>query len=153
MGDVLSLVERAQEQTSVEDAEKLQARMFKGQFNLEDFLEQLQKIKQMGPLNQLLDMIPGLGGQLRQAKAQISDDDYKHIEAIIFSMTPEERRRPELIGKRRSLRIAKGSGRTQAEVRQLLKQFGEMQKMMGQVGKMAKKGGGRMPPGMPNLPF
>ncbi len=90
---------------------------------------------------------------MRQAKAQISDDDYKHIEAIIFSMTPEERRRPELIGKRRSLRIAKGSGRTQAEVRQLLKQFGEMQKMMGQVGKMAKKGGGRMPPGMPNLPF
>ena len=68
-------------------------------------------------------------------------------------MTPEERQRPELIGKRRSLRIAKGSGRTQAEVRQLLKQFGEMQKMMGQVGKMAKKGGGRLPPGMPNLPF
>jgi signal recognition particle subunit SRP54 len=147
MGDVLSLVERAQEQTSVEDAERLQQRMFKGQFNLEDFLDQLQKIKKMGPLNQLLDMIPGLGGQLRQAKAEISDDDYKHIEAIIFSMTPEERRRPELIGKRRSLRIAKGSGRTQGEVRQLLKQFNEMQRMMGQVGKMAKKG--RMPPGMP----
>ncbi|MDQ3695580.1 MAG: signal recognition particle protein [Chloroflexota bacterium] len=148
MGDVLSLVERAQEQTSVEEAEKLQQRMFKGQFNLEDFLDQMQKIKQMGPLTQLLDMIPGLGGQLRQAKAQISDDDYKHVEAIIFSMTPEERRRPELIGKRRSLRIAKGSGRTQAEVRQLLKQFNEMQKMMGQVGKMAKKG--RLPA---NLPF
>ena len=148
MGDVLSLVERAQEQTSVEDAEKLQQRMFKGQFNLEDFLDQLQKIKKMGPITQLLDMIPGLGGQLRQAKAQISDDDYKHVEAIIFSMTPEERRRPELIGKRRSLRIAKGSGRTQAEVRQLLKQFNEMQKMMGQVGKMAKSG--RMPK---NLPF
>lgn len=148
MGDVLSLVERAQEQTSVEDAEKLQQRMFKGQFNLEDFLDQLQKIKKMGPITQLLDMIPGLGGQLRQAKAQISDDDYKHVEAIIFSMTPEERQRPELIGKRRSLRIAKGSGRTQAEVRQLLKQFNEMQKMMGQVGKMAKSG--KMPK---NLPF
>jgi signal recognition particle subunit SRP54 len=147
MGDVLSLVERAQEQTSVEDAERLQHKMLKGQFNLEDFLDQLQKIKKMGPLTQLLDMIPGLGGQLRQAKAEISDDDYKHIEAIIYSMTPEERRRPELIGKRRALRIAKGSGRTQAEVRQLLKQFNEMRRMMEQVGKMTKKG--RMPPGLP----
>src|SRR3712207_3440465 len=103
MGDVLSLIERAQEQTSEQEAEKLQQRMFKGQFNLEDFLEQLQKIKKMGPLTQLLDMIPGLGAQLRQAKAQISDDDYKRIEAIIFSMTPEERRNPDIIGKRRSL--------------------------------------------------
>jgi signal recognition particle subunit SRP54 len=147
MGDVLSLIERAQEQTSEQEALKLQDRMFKGTFNLEDFLEQLQKIKKMGPLTQLLDMIPGLGGQLREAKAQISDDDYKRIEAMIFSMTPDERRNPHVIGPRRRRRIAKGSGSSQQEVGQLLKQFGEMQKMMEQFGKMAKKG--RPPPGLP----
>ena len=102
MGDVLSLIERAQETTTEEDAVELQDRMLKGQFNLEDFLEQLQKIKKMGPLTQLLEMIPGLGAQMRQAKAQISDDDYKRIEAIIHSMTPDERRNPEVIGRRRT---------------------------------------------------
>jgi signal recognition particle subunit SRP54 len=148
MGDVLSLIERAQEQTDEGEAQRLQDRMLKGQFNLEDFLDQLQKIKKMGPLTQLLDMIPGMGGQLRQAKAQISDDDYKQVEAIIFSMTPEERRRPELIGNRRRKRIARGSGTSPAQVNQLLSQFREMQKMMSQMGKMAKKG--RLPA---NLPF
>ncbi|MDQ3467842.1 MAG: signal recognition particle protein, partial [Chloroflexota bacterium] len=138
MGDVLSLIERAQEQTDEQEAQRLQTRMFKGQFNLEDFLEQLQKIKKMGPLTQLLDMIPGLGGQMRQANAQISDDDYKQIEAIIYSMTPEERRRPDIIGNRRRKRIARGSGRYPAEVNQLLAQFREMQKMMTQFGKMSK---------------
>jgi signal recognition particle subunit SRP54 len=147
MGDVLSLIERAQSQTTEQEALQLQDRMLKGRFNLEDFLEQLQKIKQMGPLTQLLDMIPGLGGQLRQAKAQISDDDYKQVEAIIRSMTQDERRNPHVIGPRRRRRIAKGSGTSQQEVGQLLKQFGEMQKMMEQFGKMAKKG--KMPPGLP----
>jgi signal recognition particle subunit SRP54 len=148
MGDVLSLIERAQEQTDEQEAQRLQDRMFKGQFNLEDFLEQLQKIKKMGPLTQLLEMIPGLGSQLRQAKAQISDEDYKHVEAIIRSMTPEERRRPDIIGSRRKRRIARGSGTSPADVNQLLSQFKQMQKMMGQFGTMAKKG--RMPT---NLPF
>jgi len=147
MGDIISLIERAQETTTEQDAVELQDRMLKGQFNLEDFLEQLQKIKQMGPLSQLLEMIPGLGAQMRQAKAQISDDDYKRIEAIIYSMTPDERRNPEVIGKRRSARIAKGSGSTVQEVKQLLKQFEEMKRMMTQVGRMAKKG--KMPKGMP----
>ena len=147
MGDILSLIERAQETTTVEDAEELQSRMMKGQFNLEDFLEQLQKVKQMGPLSQLLDMIPGLGAQMRQAKAQISDDDYKRVEAIIYSMTADERRNPDIIGKRRAARIAKGSGTTPQEVRALIKQFEEMKKMMSQFGRMAKKG--RMPPGLP----
>lgn len=145
MGDVLSLIERAQEQTTEEDAKKLQDRMFKGQFNLEDFLEQLQKIKKMGPLTQLLDMIPGLGGQLREAKAQISDDDYKQIEAIIRSMTPQERKHPQIIDFSRRKRIANGSGTSRDDVGQLLKQFGEMQKMMSQLGGMAKKG--KMPEG------
>jgi signal recognition particle subunit SRP54 len=147
MGDIISLIERAQETTTEQDAVELQDRMLKGQFNLEDFLEQLQKIKQMGPLSQLMEMIPGLGAQLRQAKAQISDDDYKRIEAIIYSMTPDERRNPDVIGKRRSARIAKGSGTSVQEVKQLIKQFEEMKKMMTQVGRMAKKG--KMPRGMP----
>ncbi|HEY7033446.1 MAG TPA: signal recognition particle protein [Thermomicrobiales bacterium] len=140
MGDVLSLIERAQEQTTEEDAQRLQDRMIKGQFNLEDFLDQLQKIKKMGPLTQLLEMIPGLGGQLREAKAQISDDDYKQIEAIIRSMTPRERRNPQIIDFSRRRRIALGSGTTRDDVGQLLKQFGEMQKMMSELGGMAKKG-------------
>jgi signal recognition particle subunit SRP54 len=121
--------------------------MIKGQFNLEDFLEQLQKIKNMGPLSQLLEMIPGLGSQLRQAKAQVSDDDYKQIEAIISSMTVAERRNPHIIDGRRRRRIARGSGTTREEVSQLLKQFNEMQKMMSQFGSMAKKG--RLPKNMP----
>jgi signal recognition particle subunit SRP54 len=147
MGDILSLIERAQETTTEEDAVELQDRMLKGQFNLEDFLEQLQKVKQMGPLSQLLEMIPGLGAQMRQAKAQISDDDYKRVEAIIYSMTPDERRNPDVIGRRRTARIAKGSGTSIQEVKQLIKQFEEMQKMMSQMGRMAKKG--KMPPGLP----
>jgi signal recognition particle subunit SRP54 len=147
MGDILSLVERAQEATSEEEAVELQERMLKGKFNLEDFLEQLQKVKQMGPLSQLLEMIPGLSSQLREAKAQISDDDYKRIEAIIYSMTPDERRNPEVIGRRRTARIAKGSGTSVQEVKHLLKQFEEMQRMMVQMGRMAKKG--KMPRGLP----
>jgi|SRR5579884_281063 len=148
MGDIVSLVERAQEQTSEQEAQRLQEKMLKGRFDLEDFLEQLQKIKKMGPLNQLLEMIPGLGAQLRQAKAQISDEDYKHVEAIIQSMTPYERHHPELIRGSRRRRIARGSGTAQSDVNQLLSQFKQMQRMMGQVGAMAKKG--KLPT---NLPF
>lgn len=148
MGDVVSLVERAQEQTTEEEAERLQNRMLKGQFDLEDFLEQLQKIKSMGPLSQILDMLPGVGKQLRDAKSQISDDEYKRVEAIIQSMTPWERRNPEKISNQRRRRIARGSGRQRQEVNQILSQFREMQKMMGQFGQMAKKG--KMPK---NLPF
>ncbi len=157
MGDVLSLIERAQEQTDEEDAERMQNRMLKGQFDLEDFLDQLQKIKKMGPLNQLLEMIPGVGQQLREAKTQISDDDYKQIEAIIQGMTPWERQHPEQINHSRRRRIAAGSGVSRQEVNRLLTQFKEMQKMMGQFGKMSKSG--KMPKnlkgmkGMPNLPF
>src|SRR5918993_176203 len=117
MGDILSLIERAQETTTEEDAVEL------------------------------LEMIPGLGAQMRQAKAQISDDDYKRVEAIIYSMTPDERRNPDVIGRRRTVRIAKGSGTSIQEVKQLLKQFEEMQRMMTQMGRMAKKG--KMPRGLP----
>jgi signal recognition particle subunit SRP54 len=146
MGDIQSLVERAREQTTEEDAVKLQDKMLKGKFDLEDFLDQLQKIKKMGPLGQILEMIPGIGSQLKEAKAQISDDDYKQIEAIIQSMTPHERQYPDRIDFSRRKRIARGSGRNQSDVAQLLKQFGEMQRMMKQFGKMVKTG--KMPKGM-----
>jgi signal recognition particle subunit SRP54 len=147
MGDVLSLIERAQEQTDEKEAERLQSRMMKGQFDLEDFLDQLQKIKSMGPLSQIMEMIPGLGQQMRQAKAQISDDDYKQVEAIIRGMTPWERRNPERIDHSRRRRIARGSGVDRQDVNRLLSQFKDMQKMMGQFGQMAKKG--KMPKNMP----
>jgi signal recognition particle subunit SRP54 len=147
MGDVLSLIERAQEQTDEKEAERLQTRMMRGQFDLEDFLDQLQKIKQMGPLSQLMDMIPGLGQQMRQAKAQISDDDYKQVEAIIRGMTPWERRHPDRIDHARRRRIARGSGVQRQDVNRLLSQFRDMQRMMGQFTQMAKKG--KMPKNMP----
>ncbi len=147
MGDVLSLIERAQEQTDEKEAERLQARMMKGQFDLEDFLEQLQKIKSMGPLSQIMEMIPGLGQQMRQAKAQISDDDYKQVEAIIRAMTPWERRNPDRIDHSRRRRIARGTGVDRQDVNRLLSQFKDMQKMMGQFSQMAKKG--KMPKNMP----
>jgi signal recognition particle subunit SRP54 len=149
MGDVKSLIERAQEQTTEEEAERLQKRMMRGNFDLSDFLEQLQKIKKMGPIGDLLKMIPGLGSQLRQAQAQIDDDSYKGIEAIIHSMTPYERKHPEAISSSRRRRIARGSGSSTADVNQLLSQFKDMRKMMEQMGQMTKKG--RMPRG--GFPF
>ena len=149
MGDIVSLVERAQEQTDEKEAKRLQDRMFKGQFDLEDFLDQLQKLRNMGPLNQLLEMIPGIGSQLRQAKAQISEDDLKRIEGLIHSMTADERRNPHIIGRSRRLRIAKGSGSQIHEVKDLINQFDQMKKMMGDLGAMTKKG--KLPRGFPPL--
>ena len=149
MGDVQTLMERARDQTSEEEAERLSKRMMKGSFDLSDFLDQLQKIKKMGPIGDLLGMIPGMGGQLRQVKDQISDDATKQVEAIIQSMTPYERRHPESISSSRRRRIARGSGPSTSDVNQLLSQFKEMRKMMGQMGNMAKKG--RMPKGFPPL--
>jgi signal recognition particle subunit SRP54 len=138
MGDIVSLVEKAQEQTDEKEAKRLQDRMFKGQFDLDDFLEQLQKLRNMGPLNQLLEMIPGIGTQLRQAKAQVNEDDLKRIEAIIHSMTSDERRNPQIIGRSRRMRIARGSGSQIHEVKDLINQFDQMKKMMGDLGAMAK---------------
>lgn len=160
MGDVLSLIERAQEQTTEEDAEKLTERMMKGQFDLEDFLNQLQSIKKMGPLSQLIEMIPGIGQQLRQANQNISDDAYKEFEAIIYSMTPWERRNPEKISHSRRRRIAAGAGVERQEVGRMLQQFKQMQQMMGQLGGAARGGKGKKGKKgrkgalqMPELPF
>jgi len=140
MGDVLTLIERAQSETTEEESQKLQDKVLSGSFNLEDFLNQLQQIKRMGPLSQILEMIPGIGQAVRQQNVQVSDDEFKNVEAIIHSMTFEERRHPEIIKPSRRKRIAAGSGTTQAEVNQLLNQFKQMQKMMEQMGNM---GGGR----------
>jgi signal recognition particle subunit SRP54 len=142
MGDVVSLVERAQGQMSEEESQRLEEKVLEGRFNLEDFLNQLQQLKQMGPLSQLLEMIPGIGQALRQSQVQITDDQYKHVEAMIYSMTPEERRRPDIIKPSRRKRIAKGSGTTSEQVNQMLNQFRQMQKMMTQMGQMAGGGGG-----------
>lgn len=143
MGDVLSLIERAQQQVTEEEQAALEERLVEGQFDLEDFLDQLQRIKNMGPLSQLLEMIPGVGSMMRNQDVEIGDDDFKHIEAIIQSMTPQERRFPDIIKKSRRDRIAVGAGVPSQEVRGLIKQFNDMKQMMAQFGMIGGGGGGR----------
>jgi signal recognition particle subunit SRP54 len=140
MGDVVSFVERAQEQYDEDQAERLQKRIRSQKFDLEDFYEQLQRIKNMGSLKDLLGMIPGVSRQVREL--DIEDDAFVYIEAMIQSMTPEERRNPDIINGRRRLRIAKGSGVEVSDVNQLLKQFRDMRKMMKTVMKLSGKGRG-----------
>ena len=137
MGDVVSLVERAQEQFDEEEARKLQKKIAKNKFGFDDFLKQIQQIKKMGNMKDLMGMIPGAGKALKDL--DIEDDAFKHVEAIIHSMTPEERSNPAKLNASRKKRIAKGSGRTIQEVNQLLKQFNQMSKMM----KMMQGGGGK----------
>lgn len=128
MGDVVSLVERAQEQFDEEEAKRLQKKLAKNNFDFDDFLKQIQQIKRMGNMKDLVGMIPGAGKALKDV--EINDDAFKGVEAIIHSMTPKERKNPKLIDNSRKNRIAKGSGTTIQEVNQLLKQFTEMGKMM-----------------------
>jgi signal recognition particle subunit SRP54 len=137
MGDVVSLVERAQEQFDEEEARKLQKKIAKNQFGFDDFLKQIQQIKKMGNIKDLMGMIPGMGKAMKGV--DIDDDAFKGIEAIIHSMTPEERRNPSIINSSRKKRIAKGSGSSITEVNQLLKQFNQMAKMM----KMMQGGKGK----------
>jgi signal recognition particle subunit SRP54 len=129
MGDVLSFIEKAEQSVDEDEAKALERKLRKNQFTLEDFLDQLKRIRKMGPLTSLLGMIPGLAGH-QLSKMQVDERELDRVEAIILSMTPEERRRPELIKGSRRLRIAKGSGTTVQQVNQLVKQFGEMRKMM-----------------------
>jgi len=128
MGDVVSLVERAQEQYDEEQAKKLQKRIAKNQFDFNDFLSQLEQIKKMGNVKDLMGMLPGMGKALKDV--EIEDDAFKHIEAIIHSMTPAERSAPEILNGSRKARIAKGSGTNIQEVNKLLKQFNDTRKMM-----------------------
>ena len=137
MGDVVSLVERAQEQYDEEEARKLQKKIAKNQFGFDDFLKQIQQVKKMGSMKDLMGMIPGAGKMMKDI--DIDDDAFKGIEAIIHSMTPEERSNPSIINSSRKKRVAKGSGTSVQEVNQLLKQFTQMSKMM----KMMQGGGGK----------
>ena len=130
MGDVLSLIERAEEVIDEELAERSAKRLMEGQFNFEDFLEQLQQIKKMGSLSKILDMIPGMGDLTRAVPEEDMEDRLKYTQAIISSMTTKERRDPRLLNGSRKKRIARGSGTTVQEVNQLISQFRQMQKMM-----------------------
>ncbi len=137
MGDVLTLIEKAGKEVDERESEKLEARLRQGEFDLDDFLSQLRMMRRMGPLQGLLSMIPGLGTQLRGMK--VDEREIDRIQAIILSMTPHERRHPELIKGARRLRIARGSGTSVQAVNQLVKQFAHVRKVMRQVGR------GRMP--------
>ena len=148
MGDVLSLIEKAEEAVSLEDAEKLEKKIRTDDFTLEDFRDQLRTIKKMGPIEQILGMLPGMGNvkEMAAARGQVDDKQLDKVEAIINSMTPKERRNHQVINGQRRKRIAKGSGTSVEEVNKLLKQFVQMKKMLKQLGGMAgmmkKKGGG-----------
>ena len=137
MGDVVSLVERAQEQFDEEEARKIQKKIAKNQFGFDDFLSQIQQVKKMGSMKDLMGMIPGAGKMMKDV--DVDDDAFKGIEAIIYSMTPSERSTPSTINSSRKKRIAKGSGTSVQEVNQLMKQFNQMSKMM----KMMQGGGGK----------
>jgi signal recognition particle subunit SRP54 len=139
MGDMLSLIEEAQHKVDHKEAEKLAKKLQKGKgFDLGDFREQLRQMQSMGGLSSMMDKLPGVGELPEQVRGQVTDKSFVHMAAIIDSMTPEERLRPQLIKGSRKRRIANGAGRTVQEVNKLLKQFTQMQKMMKKLG----KGGG-----------
>jgi signal recognition particle subunit SRP54 len=138
MGDVLTLIEKAQAEYDEDEAKAMEKKLRTATFDLEDFLKQMQQVKKLGPLENVLGMIPGLGQAMRQQQVQVNDKDLGRIEAIIRSMTPRERHRPDSIDSSRRRRIAKGSGTTVQDVNALLHQFKQMQKMM----QMMTGGGG-----------
>ena len=150
MGDVLSLIERAEEQFSIENAKELEAKMREQTYSLDDFMEQIQQIKNMGPLEDLLAMIPGVNSKMLKG-VNVDDAGFDKIEALINSMTKEERDKPEIIGKSRKTRIAKGSGVDVRELNKLLKQFKELKKMMKKMNGLQKKG--KRGRGFPKMPF
>jgi signal recognition particle subunit SRP54 len=138
MGDVMSLIETAERQFDEDQAKDLERKLRRNEFTLEDFLGQMKQIRKMGPLTNLLGMLPGLGGQ-QLKNLKVDERELDRVQAIILSMTAEERRRPELIKGSRRLRIAKGSGTSVQQVNQLVKQFDQMRKLMRQMGR------GKMP--------
>jgi signal recognition particle subunit SRP54 len=135
MGDIVGLVEKAQETFDAQQAGEMQAKIADQSLNLEDFLSQLQQLKKLGPLENLLGMLPGMG---KMPGLSVGESQLKRIEAIIQSMTPQERRAPEILNSGRRTRIARGSGTSVAEVNDLLKQFNAMKKVMKNLGKMQK---------------
>ena len=150
MGDMLTLIEQAEQAFEKDKAEEAAARLLEGQFTLDDFLEQLQQVKKMGPLSGIVGMLPGVPKEMRNA--EIGDDQVKVTEAIIRSMTLEERRNPEIINGSRRSRIARGSGTEVADVNRLVKQFSEMQRMMKRMGALAAPASSRGKSGKKNKP-
>ncbi len=151
MGDMLTLIERAQSTFDEENSKKLSERLKENSFDLNDLMDQMKQIQKMGPLKQIIGMLPGVGDKIKDM--DIDDSQLKRIEAMILSMTPAERAKPSIIDPKRKRRIAAGSGNTVADVNRLLRQFEEMQKMMKQLGVMGRNNKGRknkvkMPPGM-----
>ncbi len=151
MGDMLTLIERAQSTFDEENSRKLSERLKENSFDMTDLLDQMKQIRKMGPLKQIIGMLPGVGDKINDA--DIDDSQMGRIEAIILSMTPAERAKPSIIDPKRKRRIAAGSGNSVADVNRLLRQFEEMQKMMKQFGVMGRNGKGkknklRLPPGM-----
>jgi signal recognition particle subunit SRP54 len=144
MGDVLTLIERAEAAFDQEQAERLERKLREASFDLEDFLEQLQQVRNMGPLSQILDLVPGMGRLVQDMSPEITDRQFKRVEAMILSMTPEERRNPRILNASRKKRIARGSGTTVQELNALLKQFRQMQRMMKQLGQGRKSMQGLM---------
>jgi signal recognition particle subunit SRP54 len=130
MGDVLTLIEKAQQTMDIARAQELERKVRSASFDLEDFLDQLRQVRKMGPFEQLLDMIPGVGSVVRGQKLEVDERHYRRLEAIILSMTPEERRNPEIIGGSRRRRIARGSGTTPQQVNALLNQFFQLRRIM-----------------------
>jgi signal recognition particle subunit SRP54 len=150
MGDVVSLVEKAAEAVDLDDAKRMEEKMRKGQFTLEDFLEQLRQMKKLGPLENIVGMLPGGSEALKGADLSKQEKEFKHMEAMICGMTPQERKSPQILNAKRRIRIAKGSGVSVTELNTMLNKFGQMQQMMKKMGKfskmMARMGGGM--PGM-----
>jgi signal recognition particle subunit SRP54 len=146
MGDVVSLVEKAAEAVDVDEAKRMEEKMRKGLFTLEDFLDQMRQMKKLGSLESIVSMLPGGSEMLQKADLTKSEKEFKRMEAMICSMTPTERRTPQILNAKRRQRIAKGSGTTVTELNTMLNKFGEMQQMMKKMGKfqkmMARMGGG-----------
>lgn len=150
MGDVVSLVEKAAEAVNEEDAKRMEEKMRKGEFTLEDFLEQLRQMKKLGPLDSIMKMLPGGAEALKQVDITKQEREFKHMEAMICGMTPKERKSPQILNAKRRQRIAKGSGVTVTELNTMLNKFGQMQQMMKKMGKFSKMMG-RMGGGMPGM--
>jgi signal recognition particle subunit SRP54 len=156
MGDVLTLIEKAQREMSIEDTEKLHKKFKRDEFTLDDFLTQMRTIRRMGSITSLTSMIPGMGKMLEGVDPELPEREMKRVEAIILSMTPQERRNTAILDGSRRRRIARGSGTSVEAVNQLVKQFTEMKKMMqqltkGGLGGLAKMLGGKLPGGMPGI--
>lgn len=138
MGDVVTLVEKAAEAVDEDEAKRLEEKMRKGRFDLEDFLDQLRTMKKFGSLGSMVNMIPGVAGQLKGADLEKGEKEFRRMEGMICSMTMQERRHPQVLNAKRRVRISKGAGVSVAELNSMLKRFGQMQKMMKKMGKMSK---------------